>query len=1140
MKKFFFFLLLLSFSLITTFAQDSTQISAWNSFKTQNPGNWTIRWNDKSGTPAVIYLGKTKQFKGTAKEIASSFLKENHKLIKMKADLSDLKFVRTLSHRGINDVKFQQTFNGIPVEGAEYMVHILSDGSIDMINGTYYPKINISGKAIIPLNEAFLIALKDIGHDVIIRKDTSTSLIVYHQEDSFLLVWKLQIPTQQPYGNWIYYIDASNGNIIKKLNALIYIDGYGNVYPTHPGISNITNVTLSRLGGSGYLWGTYANVLNNLTSRAYSSNNYFNYTSYDTHFDEVNAYYHINLYRGDFISGLGFDEAGAITATVHINANNSWFDPSNGQLFFGDGDGIDFNDFAKEDKIIYHEYTHYMSHSIANLYYSSTESGAIEEGNADYFPGSYTDRSIIGDYVAPNFFPRDMNNPRITNYSEYNDPSSYIYDGVNYGYHEPHFGGELWSATMWDLHNDGSIGPSVTDLLVYNALFRVTTNATFLSYNEAIMAEDLSAFGGTHITAIQNCFAQRGIGWTGTIAQNTTWSGIISVVSPITVNSGVTLTITPGTSIYFSNGASLIVNGELTANGSSGQITFDFVSQNSSTQNGIIINSTGTASISYATIKNAYKGISIDPSTYQSSIENSTIQDCYNGIVVEYGSKDADLTISNNTIENNTHYGISIANSSYGMNSEPTISGNTITGCDSHGIYAYDIGSLASITGNTINYNSSGAGIAMYYSSPHVTGNDIDNNYTGIGCGSTSSPDIDNNKIHNNYRGVYSIGSDPFLGREVPSIDGGNNSITGNTFRDLQAESNSTIMAEHNWWGSADTPDVNKIVALTGSTIDYDPWLPSDPNSKLVSDNEPKPYVIIDGIQLSIKNNNEGISYPVISDENLLSNGFDPGWTIMQKILYAKNLINNNKRRDAQNILKDIINAYPDSSLSSYALNLFWNASRNNDVESLKPFLSSLSNKNEDKDVYGLASIIFAFYDKGNKVKDLDNVMKQYSSTNIKQMALFGKFLYYMNEAVDFDMAKEVLMEIDRQFPNSAISEDAHIQLGDKSLKLPGSNKQKPETSNEGSVPKEYSLSNNYPNPFNPATTIKYQLPQDGFVTLKIFDALGREVKTLVSEFKNKGYYSTNFDGTNLSSGMYIYQLKAGSFISTKKMLMIK
>lgn len=89
-------------------------------------------------------------------------------------------------------------------------------------------------------------------------------------------------------------------------------------------------------------------------------------------------------------------------------------------------------------------------------------------------------------------------------------------------------------------------------------------------------------------------------------------------------------------------------------------------------------------------------------------------------------------------------------------------------------------------------------------------------------------------------------------------------------------------------------------------------------------------------------------------------------------------------------------------------------------------------------------------------------------------------------------------------------------------------------------VPTEYLLKQNYPNPFNPTTTIEYQLPSDGFVSLKIFDLLGSEIKTLVNDFKTKGRYSITFDASNLASGLYIYQIKSNNFSSIKKMILSK
>jgi len=85
-----------------------------------------------------------------------------------------------------------------------------------------------------------------------------------------------------------------------------------------------------------------------------------------------------------------------------------------------------------------------------------------------------------------------------------------------------------------------------------------------------------------------------------------------------------------------------------------------------------------------------------------------------------------------------------------------------------------------------------------------------------------------------------------------------------------------------------------------------------------------------------------------------------------------------------------------------------------------------------------------------------------------------------------------------------------------------------------------YWMGNNYPNPFNPTTTIDYQIPRLSFVTIKVFDVLGNEVAKLVNEEKPIGSYEIEFDATNLPSGIYFYQLQAGSFVETNKMVLMK
>jgi hypothetical protein len=89
-------------------------------------------------------------------------------------------------------------------------------------------------------------------------------------------------------------------------------------------------------------------------------------------------------------------------------------------------------------------------------------------------------------------------------------------------------------------------------------------------------------------------------------------------------------------------------------------------------------------------------------------------------------------------------------------------------------------------------------------------------------------------------------------------------------------------------------------------------------------------------------------------------------------------------------------------------------------------------------------------------------------------------------------------------------------------------------------TPIQYDLLQNYPNPFNPTTLISYNLPKDGQVTIKIFDTLGREIKSLVDEYKTSGSYTVSFNASKLASGVYYYTLMADKYSSVKKMILIK
>ncbi len=91
-----------------------------------------------------------------------------------------------------------------------------------------------------------------------------------------------------------------------------------------------------------------------------------------------------------------------------------------------------------------------------------------------------------------------------------------------------------------------------------------------------------------------------------------------------------------------------------------------------------------------------------------------------------------------------------------------------------------------------------------------------------------------------------------------------------------------------------------------------------------------------------------------------------------------------------------------------------------------------------------------------------------------------------------------------------------------------------------GDVPSKYELYDNYPNPFNPLTTISYSMPHSEFVQLKVYDVLGKEVATLVHEYKVSGYHKIEFDASDLNSGVYFYRLQCSGFNETKKLILLR
>lgn len=174
------------------------------------------------------------------------------------------------------------------------------------------------------------------------------------------------------------------------------------------------------------------------------------------------------------------------------------------------------------------------------------------------------------------------------------------------------------------------------------------------------------------------------------------------------------------------------------------------------------------------------------------------------------------------------------------------------------------------------------------------------------------------------------------------------------------------------------------------------------------------------------------------------------------------------------------------------------------------------------------------------------NVTLKFTTTTEENNSGFEILRSSLNISSDFTKIGFVNASGTSKTPTNYTYEDRNLNSGRYKYKLKqidyNGNFKHYELSNEVivGVPEKFSLSQNYPNPFNPTTKINFDIPQDGIVTLKIYDVNGKEVGKLVNEFRNAGYYSSDFTANNLASGAYFYKLTFGDYEATKNMILIK
>ena len=612
------------------------------------------------------------------------------------------------------------------------------------------------------------------------------------------------------------------------------------------------------------------------------------------------------------------------------------------------------------------------------------------------------------------------------------------------------------------------------------------------------------------------------------IHSNTTWTqagGPYVVIGEIIIDNLITLSIEAGTELSFSGNFGINVYGQLLVQGSE--------------QNRIELYPINAVSGSWRGIKLYINNISAP-----SHLEHCKIAYATTGISIEnLNSPNASPPIiSDLSIQKTTQYGV------YINNSEVNIENSIIRNYSGYGIY---------INGTSSNVALNGCVITQQEASKIRTGTGL---YTGSGAISTVynsnislnsiGVDIQNNTFHTIQNSIITLNNN---GIQTNSTSLGNLSIHNNDIKDninwnvnLSGNTTSQLSCINNWWGTTDSSGIALKIydyydnSNLGKVLFY-PFDSSEVAQYSIADINKDGRT--DGFDLAILAASFGfeIGDPNYNPETDLDfsgrvDGFDLailgfhfgeyGLGIFPKIL---------KPQSPDSIVAHIYITAQQSNYNQGDTIVYFIR-----VENCPPLFAFTSAFNFDQDKMNFAGTedggflsdqgneqitSLSFIDDGNGFQAITRLGYN-DSTLIAGEGTILKVKFVATEGLSvvptFQLSLMGLIAGDGQSLYGFTYDDlTSVKFTDL-------------------TPTDYKLFQNFPNPFNPSTTIRYQIPELGTVSLKIYDILGNEVATLVNKEQPAGSYSISFNGSALASGIYVYRIISNGFIQTRKMLLLK
>ncbi|WP_010651273.1 M4 family metallopeptidase [Oceanobacillus massiliensis] len=362
-------------------------------------------WNEKANVPLFVKEKISGKQTASNEENAVAYLKENKEKTGIERPQENLK-VKDIQkdNLGMTHIRFQQTKNDVPIEGAEVIVHFNKDNAVVAVNGHYNHSAEgevISKSAAVSVNDAVKAAKSAVEAPLVMSYDPTTDLIAYPFDGKTSLAYKVNLTFlgDEP-GNWFVFVDANTGEIIDKYNALLHADElkkkdhkgigegvHGNLREIHttkevqPGLPAVFKLYDESHQGLDGIY-TYDHPSGEIfENRSSSWKDEYQAAAVDAHYNSEMVYdYYMEEHGRNSLDGNGM----AIISYVHYgdNYNNAFWNGRN--MTYGDGDGEFMVSLSAGLDVAAHEMTHGVITNSANLQYRN-QSGALNESFADIF-----------------------------------------------------------------------------------------------------------------------------------------------------------------------------------------------------------------------------------------------------------------------------------------------------------------------------------------------------------------------------------------------------------------------------------------------------------------------------------------------------------------------------------------------------------------------------------------------------------------------------------------------------------------------------------------------------------------------------------------------------------------------------------